>query len=98
MEVTGKIINGIIVPDERIDWPEQTLLRISSLQDSTTGHPVLAGDAPPKNESVAVNDSIADDIPTLAQSLGDWIGSLDVPADFAAQHDHYIHGAKKRKS
>jgi hypothetical protein len=34
---------------------------------------------------------------TLAEQLGDLIGSVpDLPADMAAQHDHYLHGAPKR--
>jgi len=34
---------------------------------------------------------------TLADSLGEFIGVLgDLPADFAKNHDHYIHGAPKK--
>jgi hypothetical protein len=34
---------------------------------------------------------------TLAEQLGDLIGSVpELPADMAAQHDHYLHGAPKR--
>ena len=34
---------------------------------------------------------------TLAERLKDVVGILKgLPADFAAQHDHYIHGTPKR--
>ncbi len=34
---------------------------------------------------------------TLAERLGDLIGSMpELPPDMAAQHDHYLHGAPKR--
>jgi len=35
--------------------------------------------------------------PTLAESLGDFIGKAKgLPQDFARNHDHYIHGAPKK--
>jgi hypothetical protein len=35
--------------------------------------------------------------PTLAEQFADVIGTVpDLPADMAAQHDHYLHGAPKR--
>ena len=35
--------------------------------------------------------------PTLAERLKDVVGILEgLPPDFAAQHDHYIHGTPKR--
>jgi hypothetical protein len=34
---------------------------------------------------------------TLAEQFADVIGTVpDLPADMAAQHDHYLHGAPKR--
>jgi hypothetical protein len=34
---------------------------------------------------------------TLAEQLGDLIGSVsDLPPDMAQHHDHYLHGAPKR--
>ena len=36
-------------------------------------------------------------IPTLYERFKDIIGIIDdLPEDFAAQHDHYIHGTPKR--
>ena len=38
-----------------------------------------------------------DDGPTLYDALKDIIGKAEgLPADFAAEHDHYIHGTPKR--
>jgi hypothetical protein len=35
--------------------------------------------------------------PTLAESLRDFIGAAQgLPEDFAAEHDHYLHGTPKR--
>jgi hypothetical protein len=35
--------------------------------------------------------------PTLAEVLQDFIGKAEgLPSDFAAEHDHYIHGTPKR--
>jgi hypothetical protein len=35
--------------------------------------------------------------PTLAEQFADVIGTVpELPADMAAQHDHYLHGAPKR--
>ncbi|HUO09897.1 MAG TPA: hypothetical protein VM008_16455 [Phycisphaerae bacterium] len=35
--------------------------------------------------------------PSLAESLGDFIGKAKgLPSDFARNHDHYIHGTRKK--
>jgi hypothetical protein len=31
-------------------------------------------------------------------SIRDLVGSVDGPADWAAEHDHYIHGTPKREA
>jgi hypothetical protein len=37
------------------------------------------------------------ELPTLAEMLADFIGIVDdMPADWAEQHDHYIHGTPKK--
>jgi hypothetical protein len=39
-----------------------------------------------------------EDQPTL-HSLVEMVGAFDdLPADFAAEHDHYLHGAPRQKS
>lgn len=38
-----------------------------------------------------------EDEPTLYETLKDIIGKAEgMPADFAAEHDHYLHGTPKR--
>lgn len=34
---------------------------------------------------------------TLAESLAQFIGSIEAPADFASNHDHYVHGRPRRR-
>jgi len=37
------------------------------------------------------------DAASLLEKLGDVVGAIDdLPADLAAQHDHYLYGAPKR--
>jgi hypothetical protein len=54
------------------------------------GTEVLIQPVPPSEESPAEG-------PTLAERFADVIGTVpELPADMAAQHDHYLHGAPKR--
>jgi hypothetical protein len=47
--------------------------------------------------AVTVIDNPGKNMPTL-QGLLKLVGTLDdLPADFAAEHDHYIHGTPKRE-
>ncbi len=51
----------------------------------------------PDGTEVIVEPVASPGKPTLAEQLGDLIGSVpDLPPDMAAQHDHYLHGAPKR--
>jgi hypothetical protein len=48
-------------------------------------------------EPLRQDDSVTADGPTLAEQFADIIGIVpELPADMAAQHDHYLHGAPKR--
>jgi len=48
-------------------------------------------------EPFSRDESIAVAGPTLAEQFADVIGTVpELPADMAAQHDHYLHGAPKR--
>jgi hypothetical protein len=48
----------------------------------------------PEGTEVIVEPVTSRSKPTLAEQLGDLIGSVpDLPPDMAAQHDHYLHGA-----
>jgi hypothetical protein len=48
-------------------------------------------------EPCARDEGVAVEGPTLAEQFADVIGAVpDLPADMAAQHDHYLHGAPRR--
>lgn len=64
---------------------------------------VVVLDAPaalPEGARVTIHPeapAASDEGPALAESLGDLIGKAKgLPADFARNHDHYIHGARKK--
>lgn len=55
----------------------------------------------PEGTEVRIEPVTADEQPNAGESLlkrlGDLVGSIhDLPEDFAANHDHYIHGTPKR--
>ena len=51
----------------------------------------------PEGIEVSVEPILPGPRKTLAEQLGDLVGSVpDLPPDMAAQHDHYLHGAPKR--
>jgi len=48
-------------------------------------------------EPVAETTAAPGDGPSLLESLGTVVGAIDdLPADLAAQHDHYLYGTPKR--
>lgn len=48
-------------------------------------------------EAVRTAEETSAERPTLAEQFANVIGTVpDLPADMAAQHDHYLHGAPKR--
>ena len=48
-------------------------------------------------EALVRDENVAAEGPTLAEQFADVIGTVpELPADMAAQHDHYLHGAPKR--
>ena len=59
---------------------------------------VLAGpDTLPEGTEVRVEPLEATGEPTLAERFQDVIGAaVDLPADMADNHDHYLHGTPKR--
>jgi hypothetical protein len=60
------------------------------LADGTRVEVVVAEVAPPRDESVKQGE------PTIRSLLKFAGRANDLPADMAAQHDHYLHGAPKR--
>ena len=63
------------------------------------GKVVLPPDAElPEGAKLRIDVEVAKEgsLPTLNDELGEFIGIFDGPADLAANHDHYAHGAPKR--
>lgn len=53
-------------------------------------------EAPPEGAMVQVY--LADERPTIAERLKNVIGKAEgMPADFAKNHDHYLHGTPKNE-
>ena len=81
----GRVQNGQIVLDPPAPLPEGTRVRVEVL----SARAALA-------ERVAQARQTAETGPTLAERLSTSVGSAaDLPADLAARHDHYIHGADR---
>ena len=48
-------------------------------------------------EPIVRGENLPSEGPTLTEQFGNVIGMVpELPADMAAQHDHYLHGAPKR--
>ena len=48
-------------------------------------------------EPCSAQEGVAVEGPTLAEQFADVIGTVpELPADMAAQHDHYLHGTSRR--
>jgi hypothetical protein len=94
MTLEGVIVNGQVQLDAPAPLPTGTRVRIE---------PVPAAPAPSNADQVAAWKAAArreregHEPSTLAETLLSIAGTVhDLPPDFAAQHDHYIHGASKR--
>ena len=82
MTYRGRVKNGVVVFDDRADLPEGAEVSVSVRSVKTTSRT-------PKRKRK---------IPTLYDRLKPLIGKAKgLPPDLAKNHDHYIHGAPKRK-
>ena len=80
MTVEGHIKNGQIVLNQPVALPEGMKVRVELLEKELSATPS------PKPPAATQFDHYA--------SI---IGAIDdLPSDFAAQHDHYIHGTPKK--
>jgi hypothetical protein len=63
-----------------------------------SGVVVFDGPKPPEGASVRVDEIPPDtkEPPTWGEVFKEHIGKAEGPADMAANHDHYAHGAPKR--
>ena len=87
MTYQGKVKNGVVVFETDAPPPDGTLVNVE---------PVVATENAPDSETSPANPA--------DEELSSWVdvvlkhaGCMDgLPADFAAEHDHYIHGTPKR--
>lgn len=86
MTYFGKVSDGKVVLPPEANFPDGTEVQVQRVQGqsikSSTG-------------SVTGRGGNADGL-TLAEWMGDLIGSGDGPSDLAENHDHYAHGVPKR--
>ncbi len=67
------------------------------VENDTIKLPVHVPDGTLVEITLPAESAVTDDGPTLYDALKDIIGKAEgLPADFAAEHDHYIHGTPKR--
>ena len=86
MTVQGTVVNGVIVPDNIQLLPEGTRVEIVV--------PAIVDPASACDQHLPSN---VDESRSLSELLSQFAGCMtELPADFAAQHDHYIHGTPKR--
>jgi hypothetical protein len=84
MTLHGHIQNGIIVLDGNISLPEGAAVEVQIVLPQG------------KDSQIGKQESM-NELPTLAESLKDFIGILeDLPEDAATNHDHYLYGAPKK--
>lgn len=84
----GYIKSGRVVVEDRIDLPDGTAVDVQPAGGNGAPRRRKAKRGKPKSESKGA---------TLYERLKDVIGKAKgLPRDFAAQHDHYIHGAPRR--
>jgi hypothetical protein len=86
MTYRGQVKNGIVVPENGAELPEGAEVRIEL-------------ELPHQRDATkAVSDGGASSRPTMYERYRNIIGTIkDLPPDFAANHDHYIHGRPKRQ-
>lgn len=95
MTFRGYIKNGRIVVDEPVDLPDGTEVDVRP----RAGKPRRSSKQPTKSSGApkAKKKPRRRGTTTRAGRYAGLIGLLNgLPADFAAQHDHYIHGTPKR--
>ena len=94
MSLEGTIVNGEIELDSPIELPEGTRVRVEQLILSS---PASSDDQVAKWLAKARKEREGKPRSPLAETLLSLAGTVhDLPPDFAAQHDHYIHGAAKK--
>jgi hypothetical protein len=85
MELEGVIVNGRVELDAPAELPEGTRVRVE---------PISAVTPPPETSEGPKAEKPLTSLNRFLLSLAGTAKGL--PPDMAEQHDHYIHGTKKR--
>ena len=80
MTYIGKVENGVVVLPPQARLDEGSQVEVRPL-DAQRDHKNLVQEA---------------EAPTLAEMFKDFIGVFEGPPDLARNHDHYIHGTRKK--
>lgn len=87
MTYRGRVKNGVVVPEAGVNLPEGAEVSIDVAPEVSAARPAAAGEG----EAAPAKSTLYDRYKSI-------IGSVkDLPPDFAANHDHYIHGQPKRE-
>jgi hypothetical protein len=94
MELEGTIIDGQVRLDSPAPLPTGTRVRVALVTADT---PLTNAEKVAAWKAQALKEREGKPPSTLAATLASLAGTVtDLPSDFAAQHDHYIHGTPKR--
>jgi len=97
MRYTGFIRNGRVECDEPVSLPDGTRVEIARASKNSGRIKATRTAKVVKSKSSKAAKPRKAGKPTLLDRLRPVVGSVKgLPKDFAAQHDHYIHGAPKR--
>jgi hypothetical protein len=85
MTVDGRIENGQIVLNQEISLPEGMKVR----EEFVSKDPA---------QELTKEESSSEELPSLYERMKPFIGAVTgLPADYAINHDHYLHGQPKRQ-
>lgn len=80
MELKGKVVDGVVVPDRGVELPDGAEVRIEILKKATKA----------KRVGTKKGDSLSRKLLALAGTV------KGLPSDYALNHRHYRYGAPKK--
>jgi predicted DNA-binding antitoxin AbrB/MazE fold protein len=84
MTVDGHIENGQIVLNQEISLPEGMKVRVEFVS--------------PEPVEESTKEATSEELPSLYERMKPVVGAAKgLPADYAINHDHYLHGQPKRQ-
>jgi hypothetical protein len=84
MTVEGHIENGQIVLNQHISLPEGARVRVELIV--------------PESTEASAAETGSKELPSLYERMKPFVGAAKgLPADYAINHDHYLHGQPKRQ-